>query len=88
FDHCIRVAFIDEGVRYLTAMSASASEREERVRGMIAALDLYEVREVIVGLESLQARGLDDADLRIAVTVVPEAMIAGLIAEHERIQIA
>ena len=88
FDHSVRLLFIDEGVRHLRGCVGTVPPSEERERGMLASLDLYEVREVLVGRESLAARGLSERDCPIAVTLWPESAIAGLIAEHDRIQVA
>lgn len=87
FEQCVRLLFVDEGVRHLTMDSAVASPHDDEVRGMLEVLDVYDVREVLVGLESLAVRGLAEGDCRIAITALPEAAIPVLIAEHDRLQV-
>ncbi|WP_139555755.1 DsrE family protein [Methylotetracoccus oryzae] len=86
FDQPVRVLFLDEGVRHLLSTPASACD--ERAWAMLGALDLYDVREVFVGVESLQARGLSERDCRIAATMLAEDRIPDLMTQHERIQVA
>lgn len=86
FDQPVRLLFLDEGVGHLASTPAFAYD--ERGGAMLGALDLYDVQEVLVGAESLRARGLSERDVRIAATVLAEGRIPELMAQHERIQVA
>lgn len=85
FDQFVRLLFIDDGVLFLCDAPESTSARDADARALLQALNLYDVHEVLVGRESLLNRGLAEGDSRITATVVPEATIRGLLAEHARI---
>lgn len=83
FDQAVTLAFIDDGVfQLLPGQDAAAAGGDDHTGGF-AALHLYDVDRILVERDSLQARGLDAADLRIAVEVVDGARLGEELRAHD-----
>jgi tRNA 2-thiouridine synthesizing protein C len=83
FDQPVTVLFVDEGILHLAAAAAEQPERDDPTRAILRALPLYDINEILVGLESLAARGFSERDLHGLASVQCETRIPSLIAEHD-----
>jgi tRNA 2-thiouridine synthesizing protein C len=83
FDQPVTLLFVDEGVLHVAAAAAEASEMDVPTRAILRALPLYDINEILVGLESLAARGFSERDLVGLASVQCEARIPSLIADHD-----
>ena len=73
FDQDVSLVFVDDGVYELVKNHAPTYR----------ALDGYDVEKLYVERESMQARGLTEADLLVDVEVLSSAQMADLMAEQD-----
>ncbi|CAI8777848.1 tRNA 2-thiouridine synthesizing protein C [Methylocaldum szegediense] len=83
FDQAVRLLILDDGVFLLKRGQRPEASKLAPVAPLFEALALYDVEDVWVERESLEARGLTEEDLVIPVGVVERADIARLSAEHD-----
>jgi tRNA 2-thiouridine synthesizing protein C len=83
FDQDVSLAFIDDGVYELLKGQNTKAIGVKNHSPTYRALDGYDVEKLYVEQESLQARGLTEADLLVDVEVLSSAQMADLMAEQD-----
>jgi tRNA 2-thiouridine synthesizing protein C len=83
FDQAVTVLFIDDGVWQLKSGQDTAGIGVKDFSPTFRALEMYEVRRVVVEGESLARRGLEPKDLVIPVEVLDSTEVGGLIENHD-----
>lgn len=83
FDQSVRLLFLDDGVYQLKSGQRPDAIGLPPVAPWFEALELYDVEEVLVERESLEERGLGDAQLVIPVRVIGRSEIAALTAAQD-----
>ena len=83
FDQDVSLVFIDDGVYELVKGQNSKGIGIKNHSATYRALDGYDVEKLYVELESMQARGLTEADLLVPVEVLTSAAMADLMAEQD-----
>ena len=82
FDQDVSLAFIDDGVYELVKGQNTKAIGVKNHSPTYRALDGYDVEKLYVEQESMQARGLTEADLLVDVEVLSSAQMADLMAEQ------
>jgi tRNA 2-thiouridine synthesizing protein C len=83
FEQPVALLFLDDGVYQLKRGQRPEAAGLPAVAPLFEALELYDVRAVLVERESLEERGLTEADLVIPVEPVGRAEVAALIAGQD-----
>ena len=83
FDQDVSLAFIDDGVYELVKGQNTKAIGIKNHSPTYRALDGYDVEKLYVERESMQARGLTEADLLVDVAVLSSAEVADLMAEQD-----
>jgi tRNA 2-thiouridine synthesizing protein C len=83
FDQDVSLAFIDDGVYELVKGQNTKAIGVKNHSPTYRALDGYDVEKLYVEQESMQARGLTEADLLVDVEVLSSAQMADLMAEQD-----
>lgn len=83
FDQDVSLAFIDDGVYELVKGQNTKAIGVKNHSPTYRALDGYDVEKLYVERESMQARGLTEADLLVDVEVLSSAEVADLMAEQD-----
>lgn len=83
FEQPVALLFLDDGVFQLKRGQRPEAAGLPPVAPLFEALELYDVQSVLVERESLEERGLAEADLTIPVEPVGRAEVAALIAGHD-----
>ncbi len=83
FDQDVSLAFIDDGVFELVKGQNSKAIGIKNFSPTYRALEGYDVEKLYVERESLEARGLSDADLLVPVEVLSSTQMAALMAEQD-----
>jgi tRNA 2-thiouridine synthesizing protein C len=81
FDQEIRLVFLDDGVYQLKKGQNPERSKLKHTAPIFQALELYDVNKLFVEQESLEARGMDENDLFLDVTVMSREGIAELLAD-------
>jgi tRNA 2-thiouridine synthesizing protein C len=83
FDQDVSLAFLDDGVYELVKGQDTKGIGIKNHSKTYRALDGYDVEKLYVERESLQARGLSEADLLVDVEVLSTAQVAELMAAQD-----
>ena len=83
FDQDVSLVFIDDGVYELVKGQNTKAIGIKNHSPTYRALDGYDVEKLYVERESIQARGLTEADLLVDVEVLSSAEVADLMAEQD-----
>ena len=83
FDQDVSLAFMDDGVYQLKKGCNTKGIEVKNFQPTYRALDGYDVEKLYVERESMQARGLTEADLLVDVEVLSSAQMADLMAEQD-----
>ena len=83
FDQDVSLAFLDDGVYELVKGQNSKAIGIKNHSPSYRALDGYDVEKLYVERESMQARGLAEADLLVPVQVLSSAEMGALMAEQD-----
>ncbi len=78
FDQDVALAYLDDGVYQLLKGQNTKAIEAKNFSPTYRALEDYDITQLYVERESLEARGLTEADLVVPVTVVPGADLAKL----------
>ena len=77
FDQPVSLLYLDDGVYQLQSGQSGGD--------LLQALDLYDVKTILVERESMAIRTLTEADLAIPVRVISRAEVAGWVAAHDAV---
>ncbi|MFO1221800.1 MAG: sulfurtransferase complex subunit TusC [Burkholderiaceae bacterium] len=83
FDQDVSLVFVDDGVYELVKGQNSKAIGIKNFSPTYRALEGYDVEKLFVERESLQARGLAEADLLVPVEVLSSRELAALMAEQD-----
>lgn len=83
FDQDVSVVFMDDGVFELAKGQNTKAIEMKNFSPTYRALDGYDVEKLYVERESLDARGLTEADLVVPVEVLSSAEMGRLMAEQD-----
>jgi tRNA 2-thiouridine synthesizing protein C len=83
FDQDVSLAFIDDGVYELVKGQSTKGIGVKNFSPSYRALEGYDVEKLYVERESLDARGLTEADLLVPVELLDSAQMAALMAEQD-----
>ena len=83
FDQDVSLVFIDDGVWQLKKGQQTKGIETKNFSPTYRALEGYDVEKLYVERESMQARGLTEADLLVDVEVLSSAQMADLMAEQD-----
>jgi tRNA 2-thiouridine synthesizing protein C len=83
FDQDVSLAFIEDGVYQLKKGQQTKGIETKNFSPTYRALEGYDVEKLYVERESLEARGLTEADLIVDVEVLDSAALGQLMAEQD-----
>jgi tRNA 2-thiouridine synthesizing protein C len=83
FEQDVSLAFVDDGVYELKKGQDTKALGQKNFSPTYRALEGYDIEKLYVERESMEARGLSEADLLVDVQVVSAAEMAGLMAEQD-----
>ena len=83
FDQDVGLAFLDDGVYQLAKGQNTKAIETKNFSPTYRALDGYDIEKLYVERESLEARGLTEADLLVDVQVLGAAEMAALMDEMD-----
>ena len=83
FDQDVHVAFIDDGVYEIKKGQNTAAVGMKNFSPTYRALEGYDIEKLYVEKESLDERGLTEADLLVPVEVLSRADMGKLMAEMD-----
>ena len=83
FDQDVHVAFIDDGVYEIKKGQNTAAVGMKKFSPTYRALEGYDIEKLYVEKESLDERGLTEADLLVPVEVLSRADMGKLMAEMD-----
>jgi tRNA 2-thiouridine synthesizing protein C len=83
FDQDVSLAFVDDGVYQLKKDQLTTGIGMKNFSPTYRALEMYDVEKLYVEQESLDARGLTEADLIVPVEVMSSQALAALMEEQD-----
>lgn len=83
FDQDVGIAFLDDGVYQLAKGQNTKAIETKNFSPTFRALEGYDIEKLYVERESMQARGLTEADLLVDVQVLSTAEMAALMDEMD-----
>jgi tRNA 2-thiouridine synthesizing protein C len=83
FDQDVSLVFLDDGVYELAKQQQPKGIGIKNFSPTYRALEGYDVEKLYVERESLQSRGLTEADLLVPVEVLDSAALGALMAEQD-----
>ena len=83
FEQDVSVVFMDDGVFEIVKGQDTAGIEMKNFSPTYRALEMYDVEKLYVTKESLDVRGLTEADLLVDVTVMSAAELADLMEEQD-----
>jgi len=83
FDQDVSLVFLDDGVYELAKGQQTKAIGLKNFSPSYRALDGYDVEKLYVERESMEARGLTEADLIVPVEVLSSAEMGALMAEQD-----
>jgi tRNA 2-thiouridine synthesizing protein C len=83
FEQDVSMAFIDDGVFELKKGQDTKSIEQKNFSPTYRALEGYDIEKLYVEKESMEARGLTEADLLVDVIVLDRAEMAAKMAEQD-----
>ncbi|CAG1010345.1 Intracellular sulfur oxidation protein DsrF [Burkholderiales bacterium] len=83
FDQDVSLVFVDDGVWQLKKGQQTKGIETKNFSPTYRALEGYDVEKLYVERESLEARGLDEGDLLVDVTVLSSGELGRLMDEQD-----
>ena len=83
FDQEVSMVFLDDGVYQIRKEQDTSAIGTKNFAKAFRALEMYDVEQLYVERESLQARGMSEDDLSVEVQVKSSAEIAQLLDEQD-----
>lgn len=83
FDQDVSLVFVDDGVYELVKGQDTKAVGIKNFSPSYRALDGYDVEKLYVERESMERRGLTEADLLVPVEVLSSAAMAALMAQQD-----
>jgi tRNA 2-thiouridine synthesizing protein C len=83
FDQDVAMVFLDDGVYELVKGQNTKAIEVKNFSPTYRALEGYDIEKLYVERESLEARGLTDANLVVPVDVLDSAQLSALMAEQD-----
>lgn len=83
FEQDVSLAFLDDGVYELVKGQDTKKTEMKNFSPTYRALEGYDIEKLYVEKESLEARGLTDADLIVPVKVLSAAEMAALLKQQD-----
>ena len=83
FDQDVSLVFLDDGVYQLKKTQQTKGIETKNFSPTFRALEGYDVEKLYVEKESMEARGLTEADLLVDVTVLGSAEMGALMNEQD-----
>ncbi len=83
FDQDVHLAFLDDGVFQIKKGQTPANIGVKNFSPTFRALEGYDIEKLFVEKESLEERGLTEADLLVPVEVISRADMGKLMAEMD-----
>jgi tRNA 2-thiouridine synthesizing protein C len=83
FDQDVSLVFLDDGVYELVKGQSTKGIGMKNFSPSYRALDGYDVEKLYVERESLESRGLTEADLIVPVEVLDTTQMSALMAEQD-----
>ena len=83
FDQDVSVVFLDDGVYQIRKDQDTSAIGTKNFSKTFRALEMYDVEKLYVEKESMQARGMTEDDLNVAVQVKTSAQIGQLMEEQD-----
>lgn len=83
FDQSVSLLFLDNGVFQLKKNQQPASAGLKDTLAILSALELYEINELVVEVESMQQRGLQMADLALPVISILREELAAYFEQFD-----
>lgn len=84
FEQRVSLVFLGDAVWQLHCHQDGKPLRQKTLADLFPALELYDIRQVYVEAQALQARGLRADTLLIPVRTVDTAALRDLLATHDR----
>ncbi|OAI04823.1 sulfurtransferase complex subunit TusC [Methylomonas methanica] len=85
FDQHVALLFVDDAVWQLKNQQQPAGLGLKDTSAIFQALQIYDVNDVFIEQESLQAAGLTSTDLILPVVSLPRAEVSGLMRTYDLI---
>ena len=83
FEQDVSVVFLDDGVYQIRKDQDTSAIGTKNFSKTFRALEMYDVEKLYVEKESMQARGMTEDDLNVAVQVKTSAQIGQLMEEQD-----
>jgi tRNA 2-thiouridine synthesizing protein C len=83
FDQDVSLVFLDDGVYEIVKGQSTKGIGVKNFSPSYRALEGYDIEKLYVERESLESRGLTEADLLVPVEVLDSAQMAALMAEQD-----
>ncbi|MEZ5524112.1 MAG: sulfurtransferase complex subunit TusC [Pseudomonadales bacterium] len=83
FGQKLGILFMDDGVYQLLKHQDPSEIQQKNSSQTLPMLEMYDVKDIYVEAESLQARNLDAADLLIPVEVISSQAISELLEQQD-----
>ncbi len=83
FDQDVSLVFLDDGVYEIVKGQSTKGIGIKNFSPSYRALEGYDIEKLYVERESLESRGLTEADLLVPVEVLDSAQMAALMAEQD-----
>lgn len=83
FDQDVSIVFMDDGVYQILKNQDTSAIGTKNFSKTFRALEMYDVENLYVEKESLQARGLAEEDLNVPVEVLTSEQIGRLIEQQD-----
>ncbi len=85
FDQDVHVAFLDDGVYQIKKGQSTGDSGMKNFSPTYRALEGYDIEKLYVEKESLEERGLTEADLLVPVEVLSRTELAQLMSEMDMV---
>ncbi len=85
FDQQVRLLFLDQGVLSIKSGQNPVNQALKDTAAIFRALEIYQIEDLYVEVESLQELGLKPADLLLPVQEIYRHDVAGLLSENDLI---
>lgn len=86
YEQALSILFMDDGVFQLLPEQDSQAIAQKNFAAMLPVLPLYEVENIFVHLESLQARGLTRNELLLdSVQILDSHAVSALLAQQDQL---
>ncbi|WP_347988783.1 sulfurtransferase complex subunit TusC [Methylomonas sp. AM2-LC] len=83
FDQSVSLLFVDDGVVQLNALQNAKSLGLRDTNAVFSALEIYDVKQIYVEIESLQARGLQVTDLILPVQLIQRRETSAFLQQYD-----